>query len=725
MPTTQLDDFQEEVQSVEDAEVQTMEETATDEMEEAEEGEEYAEAVANPRFQEEWEEAQKFWLARHRIWDYSYLQYRSILTYNNVYGERYLRTFGLQVFVPRTFMVVEAIKSQLFARNVSFSVESFGLLNKNKAKYFEQLDNAEWKRSKASEAQISAQTDSLLFGNGYVLNEFVEDIREVHIPVTAPMKEAKPQDPDDGEPNTDAPAMPSPRKKLRWKKTKITKYKGMRPKALNPYYVFPTVDSTGSGEEFKGCFVYNIMDVDAARAHAVAQGWMTEEEAKVEIYPIAPTFFDHVRDIIDSLYSMPLYNGYNRGDHVDPQAISVNPQRSEYRSTDNLTFFIEQYKPEHYEVRLGETGKTLYVDFNVYPHKEIPIVPFFNHKVPHEFPAMGEPEIIRYQQVEENKVHNFTLSTLLMLLVQRFAIHGDAVEDQMDLSFQDPFIPIRLKSLPGMSVTQAIMPLPQPDVKDTPFKLMNMIKDTLQSVTGASDFIVSANDSRSDTATESNNLMAATTGRIRERIREMSVSIDAMVNQWHSCYPAFYDEAMDLYLTGEKQYIRYLPYDRAEANENPILLQEIAEEYNAVGKTVEEAFKAAGYQDVIFASDLLGNCVASVSISDPDMNENQVIGKFNAIIKMMTDANTMLQSVPGEMRRFNPFKVIEDALRTFPMMKKVDDYIVGQKSDTIPTPQLPSEQAQAEQLPAPVATEEMAAMPPANAAATVDAPIQV
>jgi hypothetical protein len=503
----------------------------------------------------------------------------------------------------------------------------------------------------------------------------------MHFPVTKKEKESGPQDPEDGKPQEDTPTFDDKRK-IEWEEREVVSYQGMKPKALNPYYVFPDPIETGRKLETR-CFQYVPMDVEKAREFVVSKGWLTEEEAKAKVTVMPVEYFDKVRDTIDWLYSMPFYNGYNRGDHVDPQGQPLN--KAPERRQENMTALIILNEPDHFEVRCGE-DEVLYVDFNIYPHKEIPIIPFFNHKIPGEFPAMGEPEIIRYQQVEENKVHNFTLSTMLMLLVQRFAIHSDAVENENDLSFYDPFKPIRLKSLPGLTVNQAIMALPQPDVKRTPFEMMSLIKETIQVATGASDFIASANDSEAQTATESNNLMAATNGRIKERIREMTASLKNLINQWHTCFYTFYDQEMDLYISGEKTYTRYLPYQRDEANENKHLIEKAGNELNATGMTLEEVYKHAGYDEVIFLSDLMGNMIGDVAIADPDVNVAQTIARYKQVLDLMNEVNKTAAAVPNETQRFDVFRFGKDMLKLFDLVKNPEDYITGKEHDTIKEP---------------------------------------
>jgi len=622
----------------------------------------------------------------HPKWNLFYLNYRSVLTANAMFGEDYLRAFGLQVFVPRTFQTIESLKAQLNARRTEIKNESGSLRNKGRVDAVNSLDNVEWKRSGAEQVKNYAMSDALLFGIGYIFNPFVYDSEVRHYVETPESENTEPQDPEDGKPQNDKTTIIG---KLKWIEKEVTLYRGMKPCALNPYYVF--TNPLATNDDDKGWqYVYTPWNVAALRKFVVAKGWLTEEEAKTRITEGACEQFDAVRNTIDKMYGSTTVNNSN-SPHTrrdgEANSWSYSPPSRRLPGTRGV---IERFESDYYEVRLDGDTQPLYKDFNIYPHKEIPIIAAYDYKDPHEYIGIGEAEVIRHQQVEENRIHNYTLGTLLMTTVQRYAINSSLLEDETDASFANPFKPIRLKQLPGNTVSNAIMPLPQPDVKQTPFMLMGMVKETLQTVTGATDFISGANKGSTDTATESQNLLNASNSRIREKARQFDdIVVPRVIKQWHACYPIFYDTEMEFWLTGDKIFQVYLPLDRSKANEDAALINEAKAKLNAEGDTLEQVYINKGYDRVWFLSDLTGDWITTTSVTDLDLDQNKNIDSYTKVLKTMGDINALAAQNPAETQRFDTFKFGKELIRNFKMIKNPDEYITGQAPSGVPMPELP------------------------------------
>lgn len=633
------------------------------------------------QFEKDWAKAKEFWKEKHKVFDFAYLQYKSILTFNNVYGQDYLRAFGMKVFVPLTFQTVESIAAVINRRKIEFVVNSTNKKDERKEKYLQTLDNIEWARSKCGVTRTIADKYALIYGTGYFFNPYLDDTVERHFPKTKKEEQKTPQDPEDGQEQTDEPNIPKGRD-IEWEKRKITRYRGMKPRALNPYYVFPDASAT-SDEDWRHCYVYTVMTVDELKEFAVGNNWISEEEAEKTIVEGTVEYFDDIKDTIDQLFNEPLTK-FTRGDHTVNVTHAKTPNR---RSQEGMVAIIERFEEDNYEVRIAGQKKTLYKDHNIYPHKQIPIIPVWDYKLPQEFAGMGEPEVIRWQQLEVNKIHNLLLDSLLLAVAQRYAVRQDLLKDPHSINFSNPFKPVLLKALPGLTVNQAFMPLPQPDVKRSPFMLMDLVKETIQQTTGATDFITSTNESQTDTATESNNLVAATTNRIREKIRQMDeVSLAKLVEQWHACYPLFYTEELDYRLRGEKGFVRYIPLDRREANESDELVQKAAKEMDATGATLEEVYLNAGYKQVLFLSDMMGEFTVEVEISDIELNEDEAINRHLRAIKTLAEVNTVLAET-GDTRRFDVFPIAEQMVKQFPMVKEAEDLIVENQEQNLPTPE--------------------------------------
>lgn len=663
-------------------------------------------APLDDKFKSDWSEAKAFWMQVHRKWDYNYLMYRSILTYNNIYGEKYLANFGLQVFVPRTFTTIESLAASENVRKTQFTVRPNNNKSRKLTKHVQKLDNIEWYRSGTDQEALNTRKDALIFGMSFMEVMFAESKAKYQFAVTTNEQETAPQDPNDGIPNTDTDTFiaenqdratnvadeffsdsegqtasaeskqdPQPRSgDIQWEERELEEYRGMKAVSWNPYYVFTDPKSTCDADaRYK--YLYRALPVETAREYVVANGWMTEEEAAEKVKETPVEYFDSIREIIDWMYNMPIYNGYNRGDHNDP-AGSLASKPIE-RQKAGMCLILEKWTRNSFEARLGE-NEVLVKTFNYFPHKKIPVVTFYDYKVNHEVVGMGEPEIMRHQQIEENKIHNLILQVTLKAVAQRFAIDVSLLEKESDLFDNDPFKPIRMKAGLGKPITDAIMALPQPEVKESPFKLLSLIQDVTQKATAANDFVVSASDSETGTATESNNLVDATSNRIKERLRGMKSSLKEIINQWHPCYFTFYSEAMDLRLTGKDVFVRYLPYDREEANEDPEMLEATNAELDTEGKTLVEAYKLAGYDDVIFISDLNGSFEGEVDISDPQQEEGKMILMFEKVINIANQVNQLAQQ-NGSEERIDVFKIAKDMIQNLSVLDNLDEYMTTVK----------------------------------------------
>jgi hypothetical protein len=627
-------------------------------------------------FKEDWEETKQHWRRIHAVYDYAWLFYNSVVFINNLYGEQWLEAFGLQVAVPRTFMTIESIASQMLNRKIEFEISGRTFRSFESAKYNEKLMNAEWQRSQADRVLRECEKDALIYGNGYGMSVYVDDTKDYHFLKTEDEGRA-PDDPEDGVPDVESIKTAG---ELNWITQPVVEYRGVKLRRCDPYYTFTDPYATDDDSR-RFVYYYGTLGVEEMRDFVVAKGWLTREEADVRIQPTSIERFDAIRNQLDTLYNMPI-SPWTRTDN-DGIGSTANKQMTEPQDR-NRVAFIERYERDHYEIRLVNEDVALYEDFNIYPHKKIPITTFWDVKVPGEFRGRGEPEIIRYQQIEENKIHNLMLQAALMAVVQRYAINPALLEDESDANFHNPFKPLRLKALPGNDVSKAIQPMQQPDIKSGPFKLMDLVKEIIQQTTGASDFVLSASDASTDTATESENLVQASAARIRSKLVSMEEGLEQISQMWIASFSAFYNEEMDLKLTGKNEYFRYLPYD-SSANEDASFIQDTAGKLGVAlpQPTLRAVYKALGYKDVVFASDLIGQYDSRVKITDIDVSADRAIDKYLKAIKVMSEANTAAANM-GDKRRFDVFKLSMDMVRQFPFIENVDEYMQAEPEPTPP-----------------------------------------
>lgn len=630
-------------------------------------------------FERDWVLAERYWKRKHKVWDYGYLNYKCILTNTNALGTDYIRAFGLNVFVPLTYQAVQSIASQLNGSKTEFVVKSAsgpnGFLDAKRAHYFQTMDNTEWKRSQAEIEKRMATFNALLFGIGYLDNKFEDDTEEVMIVKLPEEEDTAPESAVDTIQENPRTVDFSKPKELEWVPREVTRYRGVKLESLNPYYVFP--DPNAKGDKWRYCYRYITGTVDQIREFTIKKGWLTKEEAFEKITATGATQYDAIRNMIDTLFEAPLTK-YTRGDHTGATGVSSTPTDYSKDNQGDFCALIERQEPNFYEVRLGDAKTEIYKDWNIYPHKEITITPIKDNPTPDEICGTGEPELLRWQQIETNRLHNLLLDSVMMAVVQRYAINGSLLDDPTDASFHNPFRPIKLKALPGISVASAIMPLPQPEVKESPFRLLEQIKQIAQSTTGASDFIVSANESIADTATESNNLLAATTMRIKDKARYIQeTALPRIIKQWHANFYYFYDEEMDFEVLGEDSFIRWLPFDRKKANTDEAMVLAAREKLDAVGETLEDVYKNAGYNDVVFLSDVMdGSFNVEVRVMDVEADKAKTLEDLLRVAKVGNEANTVAKE-NGETRRIDTFEIIIEALKQVTSLDDVKKYITG------------------------------------------------
>ena len=343
---------------------------------------------------------------------------------------------------------------------------------------------------------------------------------------------------------------------------------------------------------------------------------------------------------------------------------------------------IERFEKDHYSLCAGNNRTNLAKDFNPFLKKEIPIYPIRDYWIPNEFEGIGEPEVIRWQQYEENKIHNLSFLSMLMNTVQRYGIVEQFLVDPKEAESIDPIKPIRLKYIMGADINKALMPLNQRNPYAYPQKFLNEVKAIGQSATGISDFFIGGNKAMTNTATEANKMASATELRIARKIIDIAErDLKPILYSWLISAPIFYDEELDFLLNDEKDmWIKYLPHERDD-NKNIDLILEASQKEKIYTlqdgtspKTLEQLYLGLGYQQVVFASDLRQKVDITIKTTDIDSERQEKINQFALVIKLMQDANTAQppsgfdqtgKPIPGQ-PVWDISKAIEDALRQFP-----------------------------------------------------------
>ena len=602
---------------------------------------------------------------RHMMMNYSYLQYKGILALNEAYGKDYLKSTGLQINVPRTFMTVEMFRDNLATRPLNIGTTSrnkTGHAQKEKSRY---MLKGEWDRSKSQNEKNDAEFDALLFGNGYLLSYFEDDTII-----------------------TDVYSGYDPEGKVQFEKDELTRYKGMKVRRPNPYYVFPDKDATTNTPGHPGswghCYLYSVWDFDAWEDECEKRGFNTDgmvtgghlEE------------FDEVRRRIDSIYSN--FRGiYDNSGRTDDGQLASNNSSKQKMDKRNKIMVVERFEPENYTVMSGGNWTKNYSGVNPDPDKIIPIGVIRDIRVPDEFDGVGEPEIMRWQQYEENKVHNLSYMQILLNTVQRYGIVPEYLMDPTEAKSSNPLKPIRVKNIPGIKVNDAIQALNQGRGTQYPQDFLKEIKDTGQGATGATDYMSGANDSDVNTLGEAEMMKGAGNTRIIAKIQSMEErDLVPILEHWLACFPQYYTEEMDLKLNdGQKEefYVKFLPYIRKFNTHTPTVSKLAIANQQYQAQTLEEIYIGLGYRDVVFVDDVIGDYDVIIKTSSYGAEMNQMLAEFGKAVELMMGANAFNMSI-GKPPEWDISKLSEEMLLQFPqIIKNTDDY----KMDINQMPELP------------------------------------
>jgi hypothetical protein len=631
----------------------------------------------------------------HPKMNYHYLQYKGILALNRAYGEEYLKTIGLQVSVPRTFMTVEAIKPSLSGRPLDIDVEADKLSAEPYEKKAKYTLKGEWKRSKADWAKSEAQSDALIFGTGWLISRFIDD-QTVNI-----------YEKENGD-------------KIETVTETMTRYKGMRAFRLDPYTVFPdrhaTTDMPYESGSWQRCWVYSLWDYDVWQDICDEKGYNVEGMEKGGTLED----FGKVRKIIDTLYIDALSEVRTRQD--DNQLVTPGKETQvDELDTTNMIMVVECFEEERYSVFSGANWTINTMEDGISRDNRIPVTALRDYVIPGEFDGVGEPEVLRWQQYEENKIHNLSYMQVLTSTVQRYAVVEELLKDPTEARASNPFKPIRLKYRPGISINQAIQPMNQGKGTAYPQQFLNDVKNIGQSATGITDFFIGASNTETNTATEANRLANATTERIRQKIYEMEErDLVRVLQYWLVNIPYLYDDELDLKIHGEddKFFVKFLPMD-SKNNKDVDLIAEYSTKMGlplvspegVKVQTLEELFIAGGYRDVVFIDEITNQFDITIKTATATGDKMKQIGELRQVLTELSAINqhNIAVGLPPE---FKVGQIGRDLLKQFDeIIKNVDDYIYSDEEKAMvsgamqappPIPEQPLPEQMAQQVNQPI-----------------------
>jgi hypothetical protein len=523
------------------------------------------------RFHEIWAEAKQAKVEQKKIMEESYLAFRSILS-DFTMSNRPVERWGLAVFVPVTFQVVMGIQAQLNGRPPQYRV---GPLNSPKdleiSRAVGELSKAEFRRAKALREFADAVQLSLIFGTAPLRAVYVNDVREVLVA--------------DGFAEQLDDAGNVTRKVLKYKKTKKTFYQGWKIVCDHPLTVYMPPVHKSNVEDLPYYIVRELVDVRDEREY-----YENHEELRYkDNYKWLKAGGDTTDDLAvywkqDPIYNLdPRYPG-SRSDILAPHQAAVDTQKI---SKEHLLEKFRVYDIAKDLWYVIENDRVIEAHPNPLSSKRLPVVLVRDYKIVNSVWGLGEPQLIRYLQMEANALHTFGLDGTKYATNGVFAVNDLYLKNPGDMSVYPGKI-FSLKNLPNMTIDQVIQSFNMPDVKGSVFRMMGINDQLIARTTGAGASIIGGDPVNSGgSATESNNLKAAATTRVYERARviEQENLVDVIEIQMEFMAD-FYSEPLVAKIS-DSRFVKFVP---GEENE-----------YGADKKAMDID---DGFEAIIYTSDL-------------------------------------------------------------------------------------------------------------------------
>ena len=474
-------------------------------------------------------------LANQRlIWNFSYLAYKGIMTNAEINYKRRKNGYGMSVYVPRTFATIEGIRKNFNINALKIDIEKQPGVELLQLYKIRSMLNYDLDRS-GTRAQVKmAGFDKLVYGNGF-LYSFLMDRKSKAGKVVGKINE------DTG------------RVKVTTEDKLSSRYYGMVARRVSPYNVFPDPDGTHHDVDNvidRMCgyvclrHVKHISNFKRDWTGVIPQKLLD----KVQPGGLDMTNYEAIKETVDYLFNVNMV-GNN-------QSVQETVTNSKISTTYNNSEYVEErlWLGEDFMVlQAGKGMPFLMVSCNPNPEKKMALEKLDDVSIPGEYWAMGEPYIMRYQQIEENRVHNSVLDLLHFNVSQMLGINAQYLEDPDDLEVY-PGKVWKFKAIPGVSVGDAMQSFKtDPSAIMPALRFMQEVKGTGQQATSITDFVTGASKSIADTATESNRLAGASDTTIVDKIREMvSGALINIAKNWLAQYPIVYAKEKIEMASGDK-----------------------------------------------------------------------------------------------------------------------------------------------------------------------------
>lgn len=594
-----------------------------------------------------------------KMMDESYLAFRSIYS-DFSWSRRDIDRYGLAIYVPITFQTVASIQAQLNGRPPSYRLSPNSLpQDRRTANVLGDLSKSEFRRAKAMKNIASGIQTSLIFGTDFLRSYFRFDKKKGKF-----LKEVEVTE--KGERF----------KKADYEEDERTIYKGWSLENDHPLKVRLPPVHQHDPQKWPYYIVRDIVDVRQEKKYY--ETFPERLWKKENLEAIRPG--GDLTDDMNVFFKMdPVYR---MSDVRYPGTIKDFFRVENSQTYAKLTSKHHAEKLTIYDmvndawIKLV-SGRVIEYHPNPLDEKMLPVEAMRDYKVEYSPWGMGEPQLLRYLQIEGNALHTFALDGTKFATSGVFGVNSAGLKNPNDLSVY-PGRVFELKNMPNLSIDNVIKAFNTGDVKPSAFRMLQENNSLVGRTTGIGSSVVGGDPINPNiSATDANNLKAAATTRIYERARAIEQeNMTSIVDHQLAFVSQFYDDEIIAKANGGK-FIKFVPYSE--------------DKYPAEKKAMDIA---AGYEAVVFDSDLAEGfevIVEGESTLPISRNEKRIEGM--QLLKIASDTRrpptaqeiaadpTILQKFPQGIPVLDPVAIAEKILMpTFSVVDNVEEFMFDPKN---------------------------------------------
>jgi hypothetical protein len=582
---------------------------------------------------------------QRKIWDYSYLSYKGILLWDEINRKRRKDAYGIFINVPRTYSTVEGIRRNMNINRLTIDIDKGGLSDMELATGYKivSMVNYDLDRSRTREQVKDAGFNKLVFGNGFLYSFLVDRVGNQYIIGDSVDEETG-------------------RVKYTTKKNQ-NKYYGMVARSISIYNIIPDRDGVHhdvNNHVDRMCGHVCIRSVKHIADFRRDWKGIVPDKILMAVQPggLDMDNYEAVREMTDYLFDVETFR-------YDDYTISDFVVRSNIVTRYNSNEFVEErlWLGENFMIlQAGKGMKICLVSPNPNPLGLSSLVKLDDVRIPGEYWAMGEPYIQRYQQIEENRLHNSILDLIHFCVSGMIGIQTNYLEDPNDIEIYPEKV-WKFKAIPGIKIDDVMQNFQaSPAAIPSAMKFLQEVKTIGQSATSITDFVTGATESIANSATETNKLAGASDLTIVDKIREMvSGAMIEICNIWYSQYPIVYrGKKLEYAYKGDKIYFTGREKDSFSEAE----LKKLLIEYPKMDVT-----------NIIFNDDLSSITPSFKVIGDIEISKDVKLAQYQAAINFSKDINDQAFNT-GDPRRIDVIQMGIDAMHNFDVISDPSVYLL-------------------------------------------------